>query len=697
LKGPKRLCFVTYELHPVAPGGVGSLLAHALPVLLERGHEVTFLVDFPPDAVKRFRDEIIPTLSRPDACTIFSVDELAAGAKDEKRFGHVFLRKSWILCRALEELVSRVPIDFVEFFDFNGPAYHTIVAKHTRGRFARQTIAVRAHLSCLMMDSPDGAGVADLARYVMYRMEEFALEHADVVLAPSEGVAKLYGDLYDLPVSRFVPSPSPISPGDLPRTAQAPGAEPDTILYFARLWGFKGPDEFVDACAELMRKHPDRTFRACLAGTSLVHSPLGNVPYWEYLKRRIPPEFAGRIEHLGFISRDELAALLPRVICAVFPTRAETFCYGARELALAGVPVVVSDHPALADYFADGVNCLVWKADSDVLADKIEPLLVDEELRRKISENPRPPAQALGDAYERDYDLRAPNPRDDPPERVGAVVLDFPETGTGEVGRTVKSLAACGADPVLVLHSREAPGAPRIHIFGRMVSVEQPCPAGDSNPLAVVLPRAMAVLAAGDVVDKTYCTRALELFRRDASVAAVGSYHRWRHWPEGMNPTRFPLDAAPEAFLVCVPGGLTRYVVLRDVRAPLQARFQPRFGACAELAGVWQAADSGGRIVTIHEELLEAVEIDLRKGIPKLNYLSGANAAFFQFWSGRMALRLGRFMRLAYLGREASASAAEPSPKVAETRTIDLLKVVAKRVLGRVLGTFREGRPWKKR
>jgi len=691
LSTPRRLCFVTYELHPVAPGGVGSLLAHALPLLLERGHEVVFLVDFPREAVERFRRDIIPTLPRPEACSIFSVDELVPGLKDRKLFGYTFLRRSWALYRALAELVGRVGIDFVEFFDYNGPACHAIAAKHARGEFAQQIMAVRTHLSCLMMDAPSGGTVTDLERYVMYRMEEYALKYADVRIAPSSGVAGLYAELYDLPESQFVLSPSPISAGDIHMPESTVCPEPDTILYYARLCGFKGPDEFVDACVELMRRHPEKRFRACLAGNALLRSPLGNVPYWDYLKQRIPADCAERIEYLGFIGRDELDSLLPRVICAVFPTRAETFCYGARELALAGVPLVVSDHPAFADYFDDGVNCLVWKADADVLADKIDALLVDEGLRRRISEHPRPPAEPLGDAYERDYELPVPESRKDPPKQVGAIVLDFPETGTGAATRTTESLAAAGAGPVLVLSSKEIPDAPRINLFGRMVSVSSQSPTKNGNPLAEPLPRCTAVFAAGDVVDRTYFKQASDLLGRDASVGAVGAYHRWRHCAEGLNPTRFPLDSAPETFLTLAPGGLTRCVVLHEEHAVLQARFEPRFGACAELADLWRTAEAGRRVIILHEELLAAAGIDLRNGMDALNYLTGANAMLFEFWSGEMGTRLGRFLRLGYMEREASASASERDPKVAATRTVDLVKVVARRVFRR-LAPFARGK-----
>ncbi len=73
---PRRICFVTYELHPTTWGGCGVLLHHAAEILLRRGHEITFLLDVPPKYVAQFRDVDRLNLPSPERCRAYGVDEL---------------------------------------------------------------------------------------------------------------------------------------------------------------------------------------------------------------------------------------------------------------------------------------------------------------------------------------------------------------------------------------------------------------------------------------------------------------------------------------------------------------------------------------------------------------------------------------------------------------------------------------------
>lgn len=98
------------------------------------------------------------------------------------------------------------------------------------------------------------------------------------------------------------------------------------------------------------------------------------------------------VEFLGFISQDEVVEVLNSFDIAVFPSilDSESFGVAAVEAEACGVPVIVSDVEGLMESTKPEYSSLVFrKKDTKDLVEKIERLLLDDELRINMKKNAR--------------------------------------------------------------------------------------------------------------------------------------------------------------------------------------------------------------------------------------------------------------------------------------------------------------------
>jgi glycosyltransferase involved in cell wall biosynthesis len=91
----------------------------------------------------------------------------------------------------------------------------------------------------------------------------------------------------------------------------------------------------------------------------------------------------GRVRVLGRLPDADLAVVLHRAAALVAPSRAEGFGLPVLEAMAAGVPVVVSDAPALVEVGADAVVA-VPRDDPAALAAALGPVLAEQPLRDRL-------------------------------------------------------------------------------------------------------------------------------------------------------------------------------------------------------------------------------------------------------------------------------------------------------------------------
>lgn len=157
-----------------------------------------------------------------------------------------------------------------------------------------------------------------------------------------------------------------------------------TAVFAGRLSGWKGYDLFIDSIARVSGRVGELS--AVVAG--------GPPPGEEWraddvLKRIAEADLAGRLSYLGFV--DDVGQLFTPGRIVVVPSRwPEPFGLVTVEAMLAGCAVVASRHGGSVEIIEDGVTgLLVPPGDEVALADAVERLAADPNLRHRLGERAR--------------------------------------------------------------------------------------------------------------------------------------------------------------------------------------------------------------------------------------------------------------------------------------------------------------------
>lgn len=145
----------------------------------------------------------------------------------------------------------------------------------------------------------------------------------------------------------------------------------------ARLFPLKGHEEFVEAARLLAERVPDCHF--------LVVG--GGVLRGEIERRVREAGLAERFRFTGLVPRETVAGIMPNLQVLVHASWWEGLPRVVVQALAAGVPVVAFDVDATGEVVLDGeTGFLVEPGDVAGLADRVERLLRDEGLRRRMGE-----------------------------------------------------------------------------------------------------------------------------------------------------------------------------------------------------------------------------------------------------------------------------------------------------------------------
>jgi len=151
------------------------------------------------------------------------------------------------------------------------------------------------------------------------------------------------------------------------------------VLYVGRLdVSQKGLDVLLEAWAKVPRRSGERLVIA------------GRGPDADLLKARAASlGIAASVEFAGGVSDESRDALMASAVCQIVPSRFEGFGIVGAEALAAGVPLIVSDDPALAELAIGGGAAIVPRGDASALAASIATLLRDDFARALLAERAR--------------------------------------------------------------------------------------------------------------------------------------------------------------------------------------------------------------------------------------------------------------------------------------------------------------------
>jgi hypothetical protein len=212
----------------------------------------------------------------------------------------------------------------------------------------------------------------------MHLMERYVLQTAHVLFPQSHGMRAVYELAYGLTSERMLVAQPPMvsilesvavatgeqSGGGFSSAPLAGDGSPFRLLVYGRVAKMKGAETVARAAPLLAALlPPSRKLHLIFAGLDWPH-PTQRVPTSEVVRALLPPDFAGVVEFLGPVERGAALVELCRTVHgAVIASEFETFGLAAHELALLGVPLVISNIPAYAEFFTPA-NSYVFQAEN---------------------------------------------------------------------------------------------------------------------------------------------------------------------------------------------------------------------------------------------------------------------------------------------------------------------------------------------
>lgn len=600
-----RICFVTSEIAPTTWGGCGSLLFHAARFLLERQHEVIFVLDLPVDYFDRFQNQDRFLLPHPEHCRAYHVDSIVAGSDPGQ---HLFASpdawRSYRYHLACSYVARMERPDIIEFHDFLGIGHYALTMKVAGIDHLNSHIVVRTHNSVEVMDilGPDHSISA--CDHFVYDLERSALQLAETVLCPSfEYLDLAYRPFYPAWFGNVQESQPPLSP---PFCRSGESNNADIVLFYGRVFSIKGVDIFVNAAVQMLSSCCNVRF--FIVGYDSRHSPDGSPTYEQFLRKQIPQHLQSFFTFTGQITHKELEEMIPRVRFAVFPNIYESFCYAAHELYSAGVPLIVSDIPAFRPFFRHEENALVFDGTVGDLVNNMVRLWNDPDLRRRLSLPYRVLDRPLGNIYERppqgSWISSVSSSREEFSLLIGII-----GSSDDQFRITLDSLNYSDLCNVKVICLRSSLSCCNTHdagqawMLGRLFCLTLP----DGSalfPTQVYTAHALLLVQAGDRLSPRFIQLACDILARQKQIGFVGSWRRL-HSQETEKIDTFPFDASPELLPFLSQVTPQRFAVRTVPGKLLIDLFDIKTGVLGEIAYIWRLDAQGMRGLIIPEILVD--------------------------------------------------------------------------------------------
>ena len=268
---------------------------------------------------------------------------------------------------ALARASADGPIDFLEMEESFG------WAAHVRKRFDRPLL-MRTHGPHFLVHQ----GPLAKENRIRIRAEGKALSTCMAFSCPSDGLLRDIQARYNLPGHNASIVPNPVEFAADADSWRLDACDKNTILFVGRFDYVKGADLVLEAFADIAAAFPQA--RLVMAGkeVGMPDENGGLLSFDDYVRERIAPPVRERIEYLGPVSRDRLAALRKQALICVCASRFECFSYAVAEALALGCPVATTRAYGPPEFLAEDKDLLLAdKGDARQLADCLARLLKD--------------------------------------------------------------------------------------------------------------------------------------------------------------------------------------------------------------------------------------------------------------------------------------------------------------------------------
>lgn len=205
----------------------------------------------------------------------------------------------------------------------------------------------------------------------VFKAEQTGMMGSDHVIAVSELTKQILVSRYGIPSQKISVVHNGIQPRTLPRVGKK--IRDKIVTYLGRVTFQKGPEYFVRAASQILKKLPNVRFVMAGSGDKLD----------EMVRMVASFGIGSRFHFTGFLKSDEVNTLLSQSDLYVMPSVSEPFGISPLEAIQADVPVIISKQSGVSEILKHAIKIDFW--DVEVLADTMYGVLVHPPLSRMLS------------------------------------------------------------------------------------------------------------------------------------------------------------------------------------------------------------------------------------------------------------------------------------------------------------------------
>lgn len=351
--GKPRICFVTNELYPLGPGGIGRMLYNFARQneQLNAPAELYYLVA--PELVADRADLTRLSDALGEHATVMVAPRLSqipyAFARTLERAASHHWTLEQLLATSYSYYVGLLeaeratgrPFDVIEFPDFGGWGFASVEAKRAGLAFERTILSARLHSTRGMIIGAEKYEYPSIWNGIVCDAERHLLAHADLVVGHVQSIIDANAENYGLTErwrgrTHLEFPPIMLERHELVKAGRHDAVGEDTdFIFSSRLQRFKRPDIFVRAAIAFLERHPGHR------GMFRLVSYGWDKDYIAWMQSLVPPAFAGQIVFIFDATPEQRAELLGRSV-VVIPSDYESLCLFAFEAAEIGCKVILN-------------------------------------------------------------------------------------------------------------------------------------------------------------------------------------------------------------------------------------------------------------------------------------------------------------------------------------------------------------------
>ena len=361
-------------------GGIGTVVKTEASALIKRGHKAfvvgTYLDTPEPPAYEKTEEGLTIIRWNSNDYRTTGIRLLAALAKLLLTLHLRFLAKRLETkkCRGMfkqtvrlvNDLVRREHIDLIEMPDYYDDFYRNPFIVPRKAFAAPVVIRVHGSVSFILHHSK-----GDVPKQIL-EADRSLFAMADGISAVSEFSKRFVTKYLSAPNQRVDVLYNPLEE-HLFRHISNHG-EPHTLLFIGKINEAKGVYSIIRAFNRLAEIHPDARLR--IIGE-------GDIPRAQSMAK-----YPEQVHFTGYLHRDKVIEEIDNASFCVLPSYFENFSMAALEVLARKRALIYTNRASGAELIEDGVDGLLIDPDNtDQMAEKMELLLNDSDLRNRLAEN----------------------------------------------------------------------------------------------------------------------------------------------------------------------------------------------------------------------------------------------------------------------------------------------------------------------